>query len=444
MLKSKWFISSIVILIIVAAGFWYFTSSNSDEKVQYRYVKVDKGDLLSIVSSTGTLSAVTTVQVGSQVSGTLSKIFVDFNSKVKEGQVLAVIDTTFLAASVRDAESSYQKALAQLELSESDFKRAEGLFKKNLASSSDFDLAKYNLKNAKTQVSSAQASLDRARINLKYATIKTPISGTVIARNVDVGQTVAASLSAPTLFLIANDLSKMQILANVDESDIGQIKEGCKVRFTVQAFPNKKFDGVASQIRLQPTTIQNVVNYTVVVNVNNDQGLLLPGMTATIEFLLESATDVLKVPNSALRFKPTTEMVAEIKPQLEEQLKNLPDSVKKRIIQRLEGNGGRPQSSGSGSGLGSAIGGGSREGSGQSQQRRMSMLWYFDSNKKLHIARVRTGITDGQMTEIICDDNSIKPGMEIINGVIEKTTSKSTSPLQQTTPSTGGPGPGRF
>jgi len=442
MLKSKWFISSVVILIIIAAGFWYFTSSNSDEKIQYRFVKVDKGDLLSIVSSTGTLSAVTTVQVGSQVSGTLSKIFVDFNSKVKEGQVLAVIDTTFLAASVRDAESSYQKAQAQLELSESDFKRAEGLFKKNLASSSDYDLAKYNLKNAKTQVSSAQASLDRARINLKYATIKTPISGTVIARNVDVGQTVAASLSAPTLFLIANDLSKMQILANVDESDIGQIQEGCKVRFTVQAYPNKKFEGVASQIRLQPTTIQNVVNYTVVVNVNNDQGLLLPGMTATIEFLLESATDVLKVPNSALRFKATPEMVAEIKPQLEEQLKNLPDSVKKRIIQRLEGGGNRSQSGISGGGFGSA--GGSRESSGQNSQRKMSMLWYLDSNGKLHIARVRTGISDGQQTEIICDDNSIKQGMEIINGVIEKAASKSASPLQQTTPSSGGPGPGRF
>lgn len=434
MFKSKWFISLVVIVIIAAAGYWYFSKSNADEKIQYRFVKIDKGDLMSIVSSTGTLSAVTTVQVGSQVSGTLSKIFVDFNNKVKEGQLLALIDTTFLAASVRDAESSFQKAAAQLELSESDFKRTEGLFKKNFASSSDYDLAKYNLKNAKTQVSSAQASLDRARINLKYASIRTPISGTVIARNVDVGQTVAASLSAPTLFLIANDLSKMQILANVDESDIGQIKEGCKVRFTVQSYPTKKFTGISSQIRLQPTTIQNVVNYTVVVNVNNDDGLLLPGMTATIEFLLESATDVIRVPNSALRFKATPEMVAEVKPQLEEQMKNLPDSVKKKIMQRLEGTskGGNQQGSSGGSFSGA-----------NAASRRGSMLWYLDENGKLKVSRVKTGITDGQQTEVIVEDNSIKPRMEVINGIIEKAASKSTSPLQST-PSTGGQGPGRF
>jgi len=437
MLKSKWFISVVVILIIIAGGFWYFTSSNSEEKIQYRFVKVDKGDLMSIVSSTGTLNAVTTVQVGSQISGTVSKIFVDFNDRVKAGQVLAVIDTTFLAASVRDAQSTYQKALAQLELSESDFKRADGLYKKNLASSSDFDQAKYNLKNAKTQVSSAQANLDRAKINLKYATIKTPISGTVIARNVDVGQTVAASLSAPTLFLIANDLSKMQILANVDESDIGQIKDGCKVHFTVQAYPNKKFEGIASQIRLQPTTIQNVVNYTVVVNVNNDQGLLLPGMTATLDFLLESASDVFKVPNSALRFKATPEMVAEVKPQLEAQLKNLPDSLRKRILARLEGGGSRSQGSGGGSGFGQSFGG---AGGATNAQHKSGMIWYLD-NGKLKVARVKVGISDGQQTEISSDDNVLTQGMEVINGVIEKESSKTTSPLQQTP--AGGTGMGR-
>ena len=336
-LKSKLFISSVIIVLLVITGFWYFSSSNSDKKVQYKFVKVDQGDLVSVVSSTGTLNAVTTVQIGTQVSGTIARILVDFNKKVHKGQLLAMLDTTLLSASVRDAQNAYEKAVAQYEYSQKDFKRADGLFKKNMASQSDYDLVEYNLKNAKTSMRSAKANLDKAKINLNYAYVTTPISGTVIARNVDVGQTVASSFSAPVLFLIANDLSKMQILANVDESDIGQIQEGCKVKFSVQSYPNRKFEGVTSQIRLQPTTIQNVVNYTVVVDVSNKDNLLLPGMTATIDFLLESASDVIRVPNSALRLKPTADMIEEVKPQLEEQIKNLPDSTKQKIMQRLTG-----------------------------------------------------------------------------------------------------------
>jgi len=439
MLKTKVIIPVIVVAILVACGFWYFSSSNSDTKVQYKFVKVEEGDLMSLVSSTGTLNPVTTVQVGSQISGSIAKIYVDFNSKVRAGQLLAVIDTTFLAASVRDARATYQKAQAQLEYNESDFKRVEGLYKKNLSSGSDYDLAKYNLKTAKTQVTSAKASLDRAIINVKYANITTPISGTVIARNIDVGQTVAASLSAPTLFLIANDLSKMQILANVDESDIGQIQEGCKVRFSVQTFPNRKFEGVTSQIRLQPTTIQNVVNYTVVINVDNKDGVLLPGMTATIDFMLESVSNVIKVPNSALRFKASPEMIAEVKPQLEAQLKGLPDSVKQKIMARFEGK--RSGNGSSGAGLGNMTGGGNSA-SHSNSNKRNGFIWYLDQSGKLKIARVKTGITDGQMTEIIPEGGEIKPGMQIINGIIEKAADKSSSPLQQQ--SSGSRGPGRI
>ena len=205
-IKSRLFITTVVIVVVLSAGYWVFSPSAPTNGEKYRFTTVEKGDLESIVSSTGTLSAVTTVQVGSQVSGTISKLFVDFNSKVKKGQLIALIDTTILLANYKDAQISLQKAKAQLEQTTNDFNRMKTLYEKNLAAQSDYDLSKYNYSVAVANEKSAELSLARAKTNLGYAYIRAPISGTVIERSIDAGQTVAASFSAPTLFLIANDL----------------------------------------------------------------------------------------------------------------------------------------------------------------------------------------------------------------------------------------------
>ncbi|HKI78270.1 MAG TPA: efflux RND transporter periplasmic adaptor subunit [Ignavibacteriaceae bacterium] len=424
-LKSKIFLVFLALIILSTAGYWYFSSSNSDTIEKYRFTNIEKGNLESIVSSTGTISAVTTVQVGSQVSGTISKIYVDFNSKVRKGQLIAVIDTTILFANFKDAQTSLERARAQLENSNNDFGRMTTLYEKNLVSKSDYDLSKYNNSIAKTGVKSAELSLERAKTNLDYAYIKAPIDGTVISRNIDVGQTVAASFSAPTLFLIANDLSKMQILANVDESDIGQIKQGQNVRFTVQAYPNKKFRGIVDQIRLAPETIQNVVNYTVVVNFSNKDGLLLPGMTATIDFLIETADSVLKVSNAAIRLKPNLEMMAAIQKAADERMKNLPDSVQAKIKERMAQGGNRQ------GGMQRMFSG------GNGGTRKFAQLWYLDDKGQMAFVLVKLGITDGQFTEVISD--KIKAGMSVINGILiaDPVTNTSTSPFQNNNQSRG-------
>jgi HlyD family secretion protein len=411
--KSKLFLIALAVIILFTAGYWYYSSSSSSSDEQYRFTTIDKGNIESIVTATGTLNPVTTVQVGSQVSGIISKIFVDYNSHVRQGELIALIDTTILYANVKNAETALQKAQAQFEYSTNDFERMKALYNKNLAAQSDYDLSKQNYELAKAGVTSAKLNLDNAKSNLGYAYIKAPIDGTVIARNVDPGQTVAASFSAPTLFLIGKDLSKMQILADVDESDIGQIKVGQKARFTVQAYPYKKFEGVVYQIRLSPTTVQNVVDYTVVVNVDNKEGLLLPGMTATIDFLIQSADDVFKVSNSALRFKPTQAMIDQIK----QEFQNMPDSLKNRFRSRT-GQGNRAGGFGQGS-------------FGSNGPQTSGTLWYFDDQGKIRLMRVQLGITDGQNTEIKSD--KIKQGMKVINGILvaDETSSSNASPFQQ-------------
>ncbi|MEK9137810.1 MAG: efflux RND transporter periplasmic adaptor subunit, partial [Bacteroidota bacterium] len=299
-------------LILIAGAILVFTSSKSTETV-YRTVKLERGDISVIVTATGTLQAVTTVQVGSQVSGTIAKLFADFNSVVKKGQVIAIIDTTFLQTQVEDAEANLQRTTAQVNQTKRELSRMEELFKKNLVSQADLDAAKTNYESAIAQRKSAQAALNRARINLKYATIRAPIDGVVISRNVDVGQTVAASLAAPTLFVIANDLTKMQVQANIDEADIGKIQVGQDVKFTVDAYPEQQFRGKVAQVRLQPNVIQNVVNYTVIVEVPNPDLKLMPGMTATITVLVDRREDALKLPNLALRFQPSQEELDELR-----------------------------------------------------------------------------------------------------------------------------------
>jgi HlyD family secretion protein len=394
-MSRKPIVLGVTALVVAALAFWVYRNAAGNDKPTYRFATVERGNLEAAVSATGTLSAVTTVQVGTQVSGKIVAINVDFNARVKKGQLIARIDSTLLQQAVRDAQAGVERNQAELEQAEREFKRNEQLFERKVLTEIEFNTAKYGLAVARANVKSAQVTLDRARQNLSYTDIYAPIDGIVVERNVDVGQTVVASMSTPQLFLIAQDLAQMQILAAVDESDIGAIHEAQDVRFSVQAYPNEHFKGQVKQVRLQSKTTENVVNYTVVVRVANNSGKLLPGMTATLDFLTGTATDVLLVANSALRFRPTDEMRAEIR---------------KRFEAQRAANGAAGGSAAS-FGPGEGAAGGANRARGQLPP----MLWHLDGAGQLTMTRVHAGLTDGQRT--VVESPRIKEGMQVIIAV---------------------------
>jgi HlyD family secretion protein len=299
---SKW----ILIFLVIAAAVGtvaYFKNDHADAP-QYVTAPVTRADLTQVVTANGTLNPVLNVQVGSQVSGNIQKLFADFNSLVKSNQVVAQLDPAVFLASVHQAEGDLANSKAALELQQVEARRSESLFKNHLISQSDYDQAIASLHQAEAQVKIKQAALERSQQDLAHCTIYAPVDGIVISRNVDVGQTVAASMNAPVLFQIANDLSKMQIDANVSEADVGTVEDGQNVTFTVDAYPNRTFIGRVTQIRNSPITVQNVVTYDTVIGVTNSDFKLKPGMTATVSITTAQRTNVLKVPNAALRFKP--------------------------------------------------------------------------------------------------------------------------------------------
>ncbi|MCB0720269.1 MAG: efflux RND transporter periplasmic adaptor subunit [Bacteroidetes bacterium] len=431
---KKWITALVVLVVLGGAGYWYYTNRNTDEGVSFRFVDVERGDVESVVASTGTLEAVTTVQVGTQVSGIVSAIYVDFNDKVKKGQVVAKIDTTLLASSVRDSEANLERNKAQLRQAEREFERVKNLFDQKFVSEQEYNAALFSLESAQAATKSAEINLQRSRQNLSYATIYAPISGTVIERNVDVGQTVAASLSAPQLFLIANDLRQMQILANVDESDIGQIKEDGIANFTVQAYPDDKFEGTVRQVRMQSTMQENVVNYSVVVDVDNSDGRLLPGMTATVDFRVEKSIDVLKVPNAALRFTPPQDMMAAA---MERMRARFEQNAAGRDTTR-RGNGGAAGVSGRNGGAGGAGGFAGFGAPGARRSTDRATLWYVDpETNELAMTMVRTGVTDGQSTEIT--GRNIEEGMKVISGIASSSAQVANNPFQQNSGGSRGP-----
>jgi HlyD family secretion protein len=444
---------AIIVLLIAAGGFWAWKKSSAEVAPAYRFATIERGSLEAAVSATGTLSAVTTVQVGTQVSGKIVELGVDFNDRVKKGQLIARVDPTLPEQTVRDAQAGLERNQAELEQSEREFQRNEQLFQRKVLTEIEFNNAKYALAVARANVKSAQVTLDRARQNLAYTQIYAPIDGIVVERTVELGQTVVASMSTPQLFLIANDLSQMQILASVDESDIGAIKEDQNVRFSVQAYPNQHFEGQVKQVRLQSKTTENVVNYTVVVRVANSSGKLLPGMTATLEFLTGTATDALLVPNAALRFRATDEMRAQMAKRFQEMRAANGGSAPEVAGQRgadgaggsapnmptaagasSEGSGAAPGPAGGRAGGAGAVGGGQfaggaggtggAGGAGVGARARgpaPTMLWYLDEKGQLSVVRVRTGLTDGQRTVI--ESPRIKEGMQVIVAVNSPTTS---------------------
>ena len=410
-MKKKILVFSFIAAAAAIVIYFLFFNSSSAETNKFIFVKIVRGDLNTTITSTGTLQAVSTVDVGTQVSGKIDKIFVDFNYNVKKGQILAILDTTNLALQVSNAITGLQKAQAQYEISKVQYERDKSLYAKEYMSELDFITSKSNFESADANLRSARTSLSQAKTNLGYAFIYSPIRGKIINRNVEEGQTVAASLSAPTLFTIAEDLSKMQILANVDESDIGQIKEGQETKFSVQAYPDKQFTGKVVQIRLGSSVISNVVNYIVVINAENDEYLLLPGMTATVDFYVEQKKDVLMIPNSALRFQPTDKMKEDFAARMKKDSENLPDSLKRRF-QSFNGNQGM-QNRGNGF--------------GNNNNKSRGSFWYVDEKGNPTMGFAALGLSDGKNTEIIRSRN-LNEGMQVITGFESAANDKSQNP----------------
>lgn len=411
-MKKNWLIAAGLLLALVA--FLYYRHSKADSEPPYRFATLERGDLESAVSATGVLNAVTSVQVGTQVSGQIAAIYVDFNDQVKKGQLIARIDPTLQEQAVKDAEAGLDRNRAELARTGEEYERNKGLFDNKVLTEVEFNTSKYAFEVAQANVKSAQVALERARRNLVYTEIHAPVDGVVVERTVDIGQTVASNYSTPQLFVIAKDLSQMQILASVDESDIGLIHDGQAVHFTVQAYANRTFDGVVRQVRLQSKTTENVVNYTVAVSVQNPDGKLLPGMTATVEFLTGSASNILTVPNAALRFRPPQEALDKARG---EGFAAARAAMGDRA-QRTPGAGGN--------------------GTGRAGRKpdHVGTLWYLDAKGELAMARVRTGITDGQKTEVSAP--MLKDGMQVIIGATQ-TTPTGNAAIFQTMPGPGGP-----
>ena len=362
----------------------------------YQTVPVTRGPITQTVTATGTLNPVVNVQVGSQVSGNIQKLFADFNSKVKAGEVVAQIDPVLFQATVTQAEGDLASAQAQLELARANAARVQELVAKQNSSKADLDQAMASLHQAEANVKIKQGALDKARADLDHCQIQSPVDGEVISRNVDVGQTVAASLQAPVLFTIANDLTKMHIDAAVAEADVGQVAVDQNVDFTVDAFPNRTFHGKVVQVRNAPTTVQNVVTYDTVIDVNNDELKLKPGMTASVSIIIAHKDNVLKLANAALRYRP-------------------PDAVSAPQPERsAQPNAQR----------------GSRA-AGQGRERGSERTVYVLRGSKPQPLQIKTGISDGVTTEV---SDGLKEGDRVVTGQVNS----SSASAQQGNPFAGG------
>jgi len=356
---------SLAVIVLAIALLAIFGGGNN--KVKYRTEAVTRGDMRAVVTATGTVNPVTTVLVGTQVSGTLKALYADFNSRVKKGQMIAQIDPAFFETQLAQARANTDRAQAALRDAERLMNQNKALFARNLVAKNDYEAALTNYDSAKAQLAQAQAALQAAETNLNYTKIYSPVDGIVISRNVDVGQTVAASFQTPTLFTIAQDLTKMQIDTNVAESDIGRVSMGQDVEFTVDAYPDTTFKGKVWQKRQAPITVQNVVTYDTVIQVNNSDFRLMPGMTANVSIIVALKDDVLRIPNASLRFKPS---------------ERTPEQA--------------------------AAGGGEKKGPG---------IWVLENARPKRVA-VTLGISDGSFTEVLSGD--LKEGQLLIIEALKK------------------------
>jgi len=407
-MKKRVLIIGIVVAVAALVGAFFYTRRGSAEP-KFRKGKIDKGDVVATVTATGTLSAVTTVKVGSQVSGIIAKLYVDFNAVVKKGQLLTELDPTPFQQTVDQRRADLEKAKVELRNAEISLTRSKNLAKQQLLAQSDLDGAQTARDSAAAAVAQSQAALKQAETNLSYTRITSPIDGVVVDRQYDVGQTVAASFQAPVIFTIAQDLTKMQVLTNIDEADVGRVKVGQEASFSVDAFSDQPFKGAVSQIRLSPQTVQNVVTYPVVLDVANLDLKLKPGMTANVQVPVDVRKDALRVANSALRFRPdNSDLVAEVrKVKSTDAGKGGTASSAPATSERT----GPPRSGATG-----ATGG--RPGAGGARPSAGTGTLYVEvpnTGGKLKPVTVRTLITDGNLTAIRTDE--LKEGDEVIVGL---------------------------
>lgn len=384
-ISKVWIAMTVVVIIAVAA--WALSGGKEKEEINFKQEKVSLQTLQNSVTATGTIEAVTSVTVGTQVSGIVNKLYVDYNSQVKKGQVIAELDKTNLLSELNTAKANMASAQSQLNYQNANMKRYQTLYQKGLVSADDYENALLTYRQAKEQVATAKEQVQRAQTNLGYATITSPIDGTVISKSVEEGQTVAASFNTPELFTIAKDLTNMQVVADVDEADIGAVKEGDRVTFTVDAYPDDTFEGTVKQVRLQATTTNNVVTYEVVISAQNADLKLKPGLTANVTIYTQERTGVLAVANKALRFTPTKETVG-----------------KDMKIVDCKGK---------------------------------NKVWTFDG-KTLTAHPVSIGQTDGMHTEIT---KGLKAGQQIVTEIVVNTPEDDSDDQQQSQGLIGGPRP---
>ncbi len=385
--RKKLLIGTLLVVGIGAAGWYYKTSGGPKGAETYKTQKLENGDLTQTVSANGTLNPVVLVNVGTQVSGTVKKLLVDYNDKVEKGQVLAILDPALFDAQVAQSRASVESAKAALELAEANEKRMKELYAKEYVSAQELDQAVQARKSAKAQLALSMATHTKDSTNKEYSVIKSPVSGVVIDRQIDLGQTVAASFQTPTLFKIAQDLRRMQIDSSFAEADIGKIKIGQEVTFNVDAYNNRQFKGVVKQIRLNATTQSNVVTYNVVVSVDNPEEILMPGMTAYVNIKTAERKNALLAPNAALRYKPTT---VEKKEQ-----KTAAEQKQNKKQQTAEGR---------------------------------SATVYILENGAPKPVKIKIGITDGRQTEVL--EGSLKAGDEVIVDENSKNGKKQNQPTR--------------
>jgi HlyD family secretion protein len=445
---------ALVLLAGGGAGLWRWRGAHRSPPVEFDTAAVDRGRIVSRVTATGTVSALVTVQVGTQVSGTIQKLFVDWNSPVKKGQLIAKIDPQLFEAAYQQAQANYEAAqgnLVKAEAQETDagrqFAREKGLLDRQLVAQADYDTSQSNVEVTKGQAAAARgalaqakAQLAQAKVNLDMTRIVSPTDGTVISRSVDVGQTVAASLSAPTLFTIAQDLRKMQVDTSVAEADVGKLSAGMPATFTVDAFPGERFKGKVRQIRNAPQTVQNVVTYDAVIDVDNADLKLRPGMTANITFVSAEKDDVLRVPNAATRYKPTPEIFTALGVPVPKGVRDPGDRSRGGGSGNGPGPGGGGHGSGgppgggahgAGSGAGSAAGGWRAHAGGRGDgPSDLRTVWVLRGGQPQQIS-LRIGLSDGSTTEVV--EGDLHQGDQVI---IDASTSETAS----ATPS--GPGGG--
>jgi HlyD family secretion protein len=399
------------VVLAAAAVVYFFVHGRKPPAVRYETTRVARGNITARVTATGTLSALVTVQVGSQVSGRIQQINVDYNAQVKKGQVIARIDPQLFAAAVEKARANYVAAQGNLEKaryqavdSERKFKRNQQLREQNLIAQADLDTSESDTQAAKAnvlalqgQLEQAKAAMHEAQVNLDYTTIASPTDGVVISRSVDVGQTVAASLQAPTLFTIAQDLTKMQVDTSVAEADVGKLRPQMTAMFTVDAYPSERFRGVVRQIRNAPQTVQNVVTYDAVIDVDNSELKLKPGMTANVTFVYAEKRDVLKVPNAAMRFKPPAEL-----------LQVPPPSGGASAATRPPASG---ESAAPAAGADPTRRKGRPDRSLANDQRQ---VWVLHGERPSPVT-IKIGVSDGSVTEVV--EGDVKEGDEVVTDV---------------------------